>query len=188
MGAEPRGRVEEQRSSTTKQSVPSGSRTTPRVARSEPSRPMLDASRANSKPSGATTRHNSSTVRANCASSATKCRTALQMTASMLPLPTADARPQRHGSDRPAASEQVNRPAGASRPSHQGRDWRRTIEAVQQEEDEVSAVSTAGIEHPPALIEIAFQQLIEEIDVDLAERFTEIVARRSGRIGHWRML
>jgi hypothetical protein len=50
------------------------------------------------------------------------------------------------------------------------------IEAAAQEVDQVSAIATSGIEYAASRIEPAFQDLVEEIDVDLAERRAELLA------------
>ena len=47
--------------------------------------------------------------------------------------------------------------------------------------DQVAAVAAAGIEHARPAIEAAAQQLIEQIDVDLAERRRQLDARRRDR-------
>ena len=51
-------------------------------------------------------------------------------------------------------------------------------EAVAQEIDQIAAITHPGIEHPRAVIEAALQNLIEEVDVDLAELGSEVGAGR----------
>jgi hypothetical protein len=51
---------------------------------------------------------------------------------------------------------------------------------VSQEVGKVSAGAAAGIEHTPAAIEAAAQELIEEIDVDVAERRAQFSRHSSG--------
>lgn len=43
------------------------------------------------------------------------------------------------------------------------------IEPLAQQVDEVASATAAGVEHPPARGDAAAQQLVEEVDVDVAE-------------------
>jgi hypothetical protein len=47
------------------------------------------------------------------------------------------------------------------------------IEAVAQEIRQVAPCATPGIEYTPAAVEAAAKELIEQIDVDLAERHAQ---------------
>ena len=59
------------------------------------------------------------------------------------------------------------------------------VEPVLEEERQVPSATAAGIEHAPPAVESAAQQLVEEIDVDLSERRSE-VGRHA--VTHRRML
>ena len=60
-------------------------------------------------------------------------------------------------------------------------------EAAAEQVHEVAAVAAAGIEHARPAIETAAQQLIEQVDVDLAERRVQLGAwRRSRPLRHQR--
>ena len=50
-------------------------------------------------------------------------------------------------------------------------------EAVPHQVDQIAAFPASGVEHPPPPIETAAQQLIEQVDVDVAE----LVAKRDAR-------
>ena len=58
------------------------------------------------------------------------------------------------------------------------------IETVTQKEQQIASASTAGVEDTPAPIEPAAKQLIEEVDVYLAELALDFV----GHVWHERMI
>jgi hypothetical protein len=61
------------------------------------------------------------------------------------------------------------------------------VEAVPQEVDQIAAVTASGIEHAAARVESASQDLVEQVDVDVAELQAELGADRVlGVLGvHW---
>ena len=84
---------------------------------------------------------------------------------------TASAAPSFHGR---RSSEPQGRIQRGDEPAHRinrGRIgvYRQHIEASAQEVRQVAPGAAARIEHPPPMVESAAKQLIEQIDVDLAE-------------------
>jgi hypothetical protein len=59
---------------------------------------------------------------------------------------------------------------------------------VPQEIRKIAPEPAAGVEHPPAAIESAAQELIEQIDVDLAELLAQFDGRDGDVGGHPRMI
>jgi hypothetical protein len=53
-------------------------------------------------------------------------------------------------------------------------------EPTLQQEPQVATVAAAGVEYAGARVEATAQELIEEVDVDLAERLTQFGANRLG--------
>ena len=54
------------------------------------------------------------------------------------------------------------------------------VEALAQQVDEIASAATAGVEHAHARADPAAQQLVEQVDVDVAELRLEIHIRNAG--------
>ena len=136
--------------------------------------PMLLASRANSSPPGRSTRHISSTIRPKCA----VVRGKVQHGA-------ADHRVQRGVRERQRIHLRHRKFSGGSRGASCAaiRRTRSTarrvavhrvdVEAGAQQPDQVAPAAAPGVQHRPHAVEAPAQQLVEQVDVDVAERLAQ---------------
>ncbi len=136
--------------------------------------PIDDASRQNKRPPGVEHAPRAGSIASKCSSSRAKCSTALLMTTSAI------ASANVHGLDRLRAKVRLGgRWREARGKAAHGVDRARIgvhgghVVAFAQEIDEVAAGAAAGVEHAHARRDAAAQQLIEEIDVDVAELIVE---------------